>query len=115
MVNAVQVINGLTRYIDKEILTKISGWQGMLLGVMTGVATTKAGAVFDSIAAHPVVRMLGIVDDQGMVDIDLLHKEFAKQAAKGPVTIDLPLVGAMIINQTDVEKLYNYIRESAAT
>ena len=115
MVNAVQFINGLVKYIDKEILAKISGWQGMLLGVMTGIAAGKAGVIFDNIAAHPVVKMLGIVDDKGMVDLDLLHKEFAKQAAKGPVTIDLPMVGAMIVNQTDVEKLYNYIKESAAT
>ena len=111
MVNATQIINGVVKYIDAEILSKINGWQKWVLGAGAGIAVGRAGQIFNTIANHPMVKMLGVVDEQGMVDIDMLHKEFAKQAAKGPVTFDVPMLGAMTINQNDVEKLYHYIKE----
>lgn len=111
MVNATQIINGVVKYIDAEILAKIDGWQKWVLGVGAGLAVGRAGEIFNAIANQPMVKMLGVVDEQGMVDIEMLHKEFAKQAAKGPVTFDMPMIGAMTINQNDVEKLYHYIKE----
>jgi hypothetical protein len=40
-----------------------------------------------------------------------LYREFYKQAQKGAVTFAVPMIGAMTLNHTDVEKLYRYIIE----
>ena len=52
---------------------------------------------------------MGVIDDNDMIDIDKLHAEFAKQAQRGAITFDVPLMGALTLNAADVDKLYSYI------
>jgi hypothetical protein len=55
--------------------------------------------------------MLEVIDENDMIDIDTLYREFLKQAQKGPATFDVPMVGALTLNTADVEKIYRYIIE----
>lgn len=115
MANAVQITNGIVKYIDAEILAKIEGWQKWVVGVGASLAVGRAADIYNTVASHPVVKMLGVVDEQGGMDIEVLHKEFAKQAQKGPITFSVPMIGPMTLNSSDVEKLYHYIKESTTS
>ena len=53
--------------------------------------------------------MLDVIDEHGMIDIDIIYQAFLNQAKKGEAVIDLPMVGETKLNERDIEMLYRYI------
>ena len=111
MVTYNQVVNGMTKYIDQEIINKIQGWQRWALGAGAGIMMNKGTNIFNAFKAHPVVKMLEVIDDNDMIDIDTIYGEIRKQAEKGSATIDIPMVGSITLTKDDVDKLYRLIKE----
>lgn len=111
MVTLNQVQNGIARYIDSELLPNIDGWQKWVFGALASTALAKTTNIFNSLKRSEFVKMLEVIDENDNIDIDTLYREFYKQAQKGAVTFDVPMVGAMTLNHTDVEKIYRFIKE----
>ena len=111
MVNLGQVQNGIVKYLDSEIVPKINGWQKWVFGALAGTAMSKTTNIFNTLKTNEFVKMLAVVDENDMIDIDTLYREFLKQAQKGPVTFNVPVIGALTLNASDVEKIYRYIIE----
>lgn len=109
MVNLAQVQMGIEKYIENEIITKIVDWRKWVVGAGASMALSRSTDIFNQIKDHPVVKAMGIIDENDMIDIDKLHAEFAKQAQRGAITFDVPLMGALTLNAADVDKLYSYI------
>ena len=109
MVNLAQVQLGVEKYIENEIITKIVDWRKWVVGAGVSMALSRSTEIFNQIKDHPVVKAMGVIDDNDMIDIDKLHAEFAKQAQRGAITFDVPLMGALTLNAADVDKLYSYI------
>ena len=109
MVNLAQVQLGVEKYIENEIIAKIVDWRKWVVGVGVSMALSRSTEIFNQIKDHPAVKAMGVIDDNDMIDIDKLHAEFAKQAQRGAITFDVPLMGALTLNATDVDKLYSYI------
>ena len=109
MVNLAQVQLGVEKYIENEIITKIVDWRKWVVGAGVSMALSRSTEIFNQIKDHPVVKVMGVIDDNDMIDIDKLHAEFAKQAQRGAITFDVPLMGALTLNAADVDKLYSYI------
>lgn len=113
MVNFSQVQTGLSKYVDHEIIGKISGWQKWVIGTFVGIALSKSTEVFNQLKQNQFVKMMGIIDADDHIDLDLLYREVKKQAEEsGAITFDVPMMGALTLNETDVDKLYEYIRNS---
>lgn len=113
MVNFSQVQTGLTKYVDNEIMGKISGWRKWAMGTIVGIALSKSTEAFDQIKRNQFVKMMGIIDADDHIDLDLLYEEAKKQAKEnGAITFDVPMIGSLTLNETDVDKLYEYIRNS---
>ena len=55
---------------------------------------------------------MGVLDEAGNVDLDRVYTSLKKQAQKGPVTFQMPLLGAVTINEQDVDRLYTCILQS---
>ena len=72
----------------------------------------QASGIFNTLKAHPVIMMMGVVDSNDLIDLDLLYAEFKKQAEKGAVTFDVPVLGPLTLDGSDVNKLYNYIKNA---
>lgn len=111
MVTYNQVVNGMAKYIDQEIINKIQGWQRWALGAGAGIMMNKGTNMFNAFKAHPVVKMLEVIDENDMIDIDTIYTELRKQAEKGSATIDIPMVGSITLTKDDVDKLYRLIKE----
>lgn len=111
MVTLNQVQNGVVKYIDNELIPNINGWQKWVFGALASTAMLKTTNIFNALKENPLVKMLEIIDENDNIDIDTIYREFMKQAQKGAVTFDVPMIGAMTLNHTDVEKLYRYIKE----
>ena len=111
MVTYNQVVNGMSRYIDQEIVNKMQGWQKWALGAGAGIMMTRGANTFNALKNHPIVKMLEVIDENGMIDIDTIYSELRKQAEKGSATIDIPMVGTITLTKDDVDKLYRLIKE----
>ena len=111
MVTYNQVVNGMAKYIDQEIINKIQGWQRWALGAGAGIMMTKGANIFNTLKANPVVKMLDVIDENDMIDIDTIYAELRKQAEKGSATFDAPMIGTITLTKDDVDKLYRLIKE----
>lgn len=111
MVTYNQVVNGMSRYIDQEIINKIQGLPRWGLGAVSGIALSKGTNIFNALKAHPIIKMLEVIDENDMIDIDTIYKELRKQAEKGAATFDAPMIGTITLTKDDVDKLYRLITE----
>ena len=59
----------------------------------------------------PAVQMLGVLTEDGQVDIDALYNAFAPKVT-GPLEFAIPFVGALSLDRAEVDKLYRYIKEA---
>ena len=66
-------------------------------------------SIYHSIKDNEFVKMLNLIDQQGDINVDEIYKELKKQAQKGSIEIELPMVGAFVLNGQDVDKLYHFI------
>ena len=104
-----QVVNGVTKYIDSEILPKVDGWSKIAVGIVLAGAVKKGDAVVEQIKTIPIVKMIGIVDEENRVDIEVIYEELKKQVSVEPLRMELPGVGKVTFTCEDVDKLYSHI------
>lgn len=105
-----QVIQGIINYADAEVINKLPTSGKWIVGTAIGLATTKTTSVIDTLRNNTLVTMLGIVDDNGNIDVDTLISSMRVSAEKyGKITVDVPLVGKLTFSASDVDTLRNYI------
>lgn len=108
-VNIGQIQIGTAAYIDEEILSKISDWRRWVLGAGSSLYLAKVADIFAELKKQPYIAVLGVIDENDMVDLDALYNEFKKQATHGPITFEIPMIGPITLNETDVDKIYTAI------
>ena len=111
MISVNKMQTGLAKYIDNEFLPHIEedGVKRMLVGTVAGIAVKRMSNIVDELKRNKVVKMLGIVDESGLVDIDILREELSKNMPDGGIRIDIPAVGTLTFNKDDIDKLYSYM------
>ena len=112
MYNYNQVIQGITNYLDKEIVDKIIGWKKWVFGAGVGIMLSKSTDIFNQIKNNNLIKSLQIIDKEDKIDVDLLYTYLKKEADKGAITFDTPGLGALTLTADDVDKLYNYIKNN---
>ena len=112
MITLQQAQMGLVKYIDTDIMPHLSGLKKVGLGIYTGLAGNNIAAIVERYAHHPAVEVLGVIDKDGNIDLDALYQAAAPMFAEGQkVPIDIPLIGELTVDKTDLEKLYRYMKE----
>lgn len=109
MVTVAQVQSGIERYISTEFLSKLNGVQKWVVDAASAMYLLNAGKIFEGLKNNPMIAALGVIDEQDHIDIDKLYKHFKAAAGKAPATVSIPLLGAVTLNEGDVDKLYNFI------
>jgi hypothetical protein len=109
MVNIEQVKQGFARYVDAEFTNKMTGISRWLVGGVAGIAILRAENIYNHLKDMPFIKMLDVVDENGMIDIDIIYNAFLDQARRGEAVIDMPMVGQTKFNEHDIEMLYRYI------
>jgi len=55
--------------------------------------------------------MMGIMNSDGMIDVDKVAPILKEQAAKyGVIQLNLPVIGAMTFNDHDIDLIRGYIK-----
>lgn len=110
MATLAQVKAGAAAYIEQEIIAKIGGWQKWVAGAVVARTLDRADTIVDALRQNPAVQMLGIIDSDGNIDVDALYTEFKRQAQRGAISFDVPMIGRLTLNESDVDKIYNSIK-----
>ena len=108
MASVAQIQNGLARYIDTEIVPKLTGWQKWVFATGTGLAVANLSTTVSRWKDNEIVKMLGVIDNDN-IDVPRIYQEVKKQSAKGPITFNVPGMGSLTLNDMDVDKIYNMI------
>lgn len=109
-VPADKVVNGLIQYVDEQVLNNLPTAGKWLVGTGVGIATTKVNDVVSMLNDNEIVKLMGIVDEQGMYDVDLIADNMKKAAQRyGNMSLRVPMVGMLTFTEEDVEALRNYI------
>lgn len=109
MVPYIKVINGVSKYIDEEIVNKIVGLNKWVVGAVVGTVLNRSANIFNNLKIHPVIKAMEIINEKDEIDIELIYREMKKQAQKSAVTLDIPLTGTITLNEQDLDKLYGMI------
>lgn len=112
MVSMDRVKRGLARYLDEEFTNKMNGWQKWVFGAAAAMFLENFSSTVQQLQENPVVKALGIFDGSGNVSIERIRQQLKVQAQKGPISFDIPMLGSVTLNETDVDKLYTFIMQA---
>ena len=105
-----QVIQGLVKFVDEELVPKMHGLNKWLFGTAAGIIASKGEHVFHEIKDINLMHTLEIIEGEN-INVTCIYKELLRQAEKGEIIIEIPMIGNIKLDHKDVEKLYRYIIE----
>ena len=110
MIHYTRVIQGLTAYLDAEILSKLHGsLKAWMIGAVLEAIGDSAENVYRQIQSIPMIDALNLIDGEN-VDVDRAYALLRKQAQRGPATEKIPLIGPITFSVSDIDALYRYIK-----
>lgn len=113
MVTVEQVQRGLSRWVDADVIPHLTGARRLGLGVWAGLAAAGLGKAVERYKDHPAVQMLDILQEDGTVDLDKVYQTALPLFQGGEkYAFSLPVIGEMTVDRSDLEKLYQYIKEA---
>ncbi len=104
------VIEGLTKFVDHELTPKMTGLNKWVFGTGAGIVANKGEHVFHALKDIPLLHTLELIEEEN-INVTCIYKELLRQAEKGPIHIEIPMIGTITLDKTDVEKMYRYIIE----
>lgn len=109
MYTLAQVANGANQYIKTEIVEKLTDWRKWVIGAGAEMLVGNITGVFNKVKVHEIVKLLNVIDENDNIDVDKLYRHFLNQARSGSITFNVPMIGPMTLNDSDVEKIYRCI------
>lgn len=106
MISADKVSNGITRYLDAEILPKMPTFKAVAFGTIAALYLRRLPELIPQIP-----QSMGITNGADMVDIDTI-KDALYERVKDQVPIDVPMIGRITFDRSEVDKMYRYIMEA---
>lgn len=108
-----QVIEGLSRYIDKNIYKGMNDVQELVARIVVGRAIQRSESIKDALVGNGFIRTFGIIDGDGMVDVDGIVHDLAKQISnKGSIELSIPMFGKLKFMPEDIDEIHRCIMEA---
>lgn len=105
-----KVLNGIVKYIDSELYTKMNGLQEFAARVVVGRVLSNEKEIKQKIVENGYIRTFGFVDSDGMVDVECLAKDIKREINRqGKLEVVLPMFGKITFVPADVDILYTMI------
>lgn len=112
MVTVNQVINGVLRYIDAEILPHLTGAKRFGVAMYAALMAQNAPGKVMEMLQSPPLSLLGLADDNGNIDLDRIRAAAIQQMHGDKIDIDIPAVGRFAFSASDIERVCEEIRKA---
>ena len=111
MVTIEQVKNGLTKYIDSEILPNMTGGRRFVMGVGAALMIQNLEATMLKYRRNPIISALNVLDEDNNIDIDKLYTA-ATETINGmeKLSVDVPMLGVLTFRKNDLDALLAAIK-----
>lgn len=111
MVSVDKIERGVADYLDAELMPQFqgNGVEKVIVGTTASLLIRKSGTIIESYKDNKLIKMLGIMDESGNIDVDTLAEELKKNISKDGVKVDVPIIGTLTFHKDDIDKLHNYI------
>ena len=104
------VIDGVNRYLDKEIYGNLNDLQEFLARLAVARINQNADLIKTSLMNNGLARTLCIVDSEGMVDVDSLSQDIKREIDRnGSIQVEIPMIGKLTFRSVDVDVLRDLI------
>jgi hypothetical protein len=108
-----KVLTGVSDFINQEIYSGMSDWQELLARITVGKFLTNEQAVKELLVNNAYIRTFGIVDGEGMIDVDTLITDIKNEISKkGKIVITIPMFGTMTFKPEDADTLKEHITKN---
>lgn len=105
-----KTIDGIIKYINNELLGGMNDVQDFAARVFIGRVIENKEHIKNSLVNNGFIRTFGIIDSEGMVDIEGFAADIKRELArKGKITMDIPWFGKYTFTPADVDVLYKTI------
>ena len=105
-----KVQRGLARYLDEEIVSKAEGKSKWLMTGMLTLYTAKLPQIVHQFKNNEAIKVLGIISDDGGIDVEAIAASVRPAARKSPMEITLPFNGGTVrFTESDIDMLLDHI------
>ena len=115
MVNSKQVINGVILFMDNHMIPKAEGNYKIILRTARAGMMIAPEKFWDIIKNNALISMLGVIDENEHVDIDLLANILSEGIGSEEFNLSFKFLGdeyKIYLSKDDIHTLKNYIERS---
>lgn len=113
MITMDQFIEGLYHYIKSEIIPIMPGYGKLLAGAALLRNSNRLGDLLRGIASGNTLQLLGVIDDGGMIDVDMWANELKRSMSEfcgGKAEIEIPMLAKITFRDSDIDTLRRYLK-----
>jgi hypothetical protein len=112
MVTIDQAMRGVAQYADNEIIPHLPTGKGIGAGIALALIMDGGKAQLLKLRENPAVQMMGIMDEEGNIDLDRLYNAARTRVDGKKIPLTIPVIGELRFDVNDVDRLYKYIQEA---
>ena len=115
MVHKSSLIPGLSRFIDENVLVHYpaTSMKRIMMAGAVSLYIKKNEGIVDTLTSNPLFTSLGVIHDDGMIDIDTIKDVLKSEINKaGFMRLSIPMIGDIDFTSEDIDALYRDIQES---
>lgn len=110
MVNFNQVLDGLTRYLNKNFYSNLNDFQEVIARIAVSRIIGNPESLKQSLMANGIVRTFAIMDSDGNVDLEPIMRDLKREIErKGKLTVEIPMFGKISFLPQDIDEIYREI------
>ena len=110
MVTIERIQRGLSRYIEEQVLPHMQGKDKWLVAGGATMYLQKLPAIVKAAANKEAVKALGVVADDGAVDVEFIINSIKPVARTTPAVFQMPLSTSTItLREEDLDTILKYI------
>ena len=110
MVSFNQVLDGLTRYLNKNFYANLNDWLEVIARIAVGRIIGNPESLKQSLSANGIVRTFAIMDSDGNVDLEPIMRDLKREIErKGKLSVEIPMFGKISFLPQDIDEIYREI------
>ena len=114
MVSIDKIERGFVNFVDRDMTPMLSNstFKGVAFSVGAAILSKRIGGALNGLKDNDMLKSIGMVDEYGNIDIDIIREELVKRMSGDGVKLEIPMVGSLVLKRDDIDKLYRYIVEA---